>query len=115
MKPALALLGLDARVLAIGQRAVECNIPLTGIWADDHNGALTASLRLGCCAFPRAAEPLSQAHWVVYSQTDGPLPEGVQTLDVRELQIEASRVSGSLSPGWSKWLIELGFEPVQEG
>lgn len=116
MKPALALLGLDERVLAIGQRAVEHNIPLAGIWADNHNGALTASLRLGCCAFPRAAEPLSQAHWVVYSQVDGEIPPGVQALDVRCLQLDGHRVSGpNLDPAWCKWLIELGFEPLPEG
>lgn len=116
MKPALALLGLDERVLAIGQRAVECNIPLTGIWADDHNGALIASLRLGCCAFPRAAEPLSQAHWVVFSQTDGDISPQLQALDVRSLHLEGRRVSGpNLDPAWCKWLIELGFEPLPVG
>ncbi|MBX3170852.1 MAG: hypothetical protein KF760_25825 [Candidatus Eremiobacteraeota bacterium] len=116
MKPALALLGLDERVLAIGQRAVECNLPLSGIWAGDHNQALIASLRLGCCAFPDAAEPLSSAHWVVYSETGGDFPAGMQALDVRCLHIQGRRVSGpNLDPGWCQWLIELGFEPLPEG
>jgi hypothetical protein len=116
VKPALALMGLDERVLAIGQRAVECNVPLSGIWADDHNAALIASLRLGCCAFPDAAEPLSSATWVVYSQNDMEFPPNMQALDVRSLQLEGRRVSGpNLDPAWCKWLSELGFEPLPVG
>jgi hypothetical protein len=116
MKPALALMGLDERVLAIGQRAVECNVPLSGLWATDHNQALIASLRLGCCAFPQAREPLAQAHWVIYSETEGDFPAGMQALDVRALQLEGRRVSGpNLDACWCKWLIELGFEPVPAG
>ncbi len=109
-------MGLDERVLAIGQRAVECNLPLTGIWAEDHNLALIASLRLGCCAFPDAAEPLAAAHWVVYSQTSGDFPPGMQALDVRSLHLDGRRVCGpNLDPCWCKWLIELGFEPGPVG
>ena len=116
MKPALALMGLDERVLAIGQRAVECNVPLSGIWAADHNQALIASLRLGCCAFPGAREPLSQAHWVVFSENEGEIPPGMQALDVRPLQLNGRRIScPNLDPSWCKWLIELGFEPLPEG
>lgn len=116
MKPALALMGLDERVLAIGQRAVECNLPLTGIWAPDHNQALIASLRLGCCAFPDPAEPLSAATWVIFSQNDGEIPPDMQALDVRSLQLEGRRVTGpNLDAAWCKWLIELGFEPFPEG
>lgn len=116
MKPALALFGLDERVLAIGQRAVECNVPLSGIWAGDHNQALIASLRLGCCAFPDAAEPLAAAHWVVFSETSMDFPSDMQALDVRSLQLEGRRVSGpNLDPAWCKWLSELGFEPLPVG
>ncbi|MFN8610501.1 MAG: hypothetical protein U0931_23380 [Vulcanimicrobiota bacterium] len=116
MKPALALLGLDERVLAIGQRAVECNIPLAGIWAPDHNQALIASLRLGCCAFPEPREPLAQANRVLFSEGQPDFPAGMQALDVRCLQLEGRRVSGpNLDSAWCKWLIELGFEPVPAG
>ncbi|MBT9583448.1 hypothetical protein IV102_08860 [bacterium] len=116
MKPSLALMGIDPRVLAIGLRAVEHNIPLAGLWAADHNQALIASLRLGCCAFPRAAEPLSQAHWVVHSELEGPLPEGLQALDVTHLELDGAQLLGAdFSESWKKWLRGLGFEPVQLG
>jgi len=115
VKPTLALLGLDQRVLLIGQRAVEHNIELAGIWSSDHNSALTASLKLGCCAFPRAAEPLSQAHWVVYSETDGPLPANLRALNVAGLQIINDRFSGrELSEEWRKWLADLGFDTLAD-
>ena len=116
MRPSLCLLGTDPRVLAIGMRAIENNIALAGIWAPDHNQALVASLTLGCCAFPQAAEPLSQAHWVVHSQWEGPLPEGVQALDVTPLQIEGRRLVGPIfSDAWQKWLVGVGFELVHVG
>ncbi len=116
MNPSLALLGVDPRVLTIGMRAIEHNIPLAGIWAGDHNQALLASLRLGCCAFPRAAEPLSHAYWVVHSELDGPLPEGLQALDVTMLHMDGRQLRGPvLSESWEKWLLGLGFETVQAG
>jgi hypothetical protein len=116
MRPSLVLLGVDPRVLAIGMRALDHNIPIAGIWATSHNEALIASLRLGCCAYPCAAEPLSQAHWVVYSELEGALPEGLQALDVRPLDLQGRQVRGpGMSDCWQEWLLGLGFEPVQVG
>lgn len=116
MRPSLALLGVDPRVLEVGMRAVRHNIPIAGLWAQDHNQALVSSLRLGCCAFPRAAEPLAQAHWVIYSETDGPLPDGCQALNVTQLEFLGDQIAGpGLSEDWQKWLRGLGFQPVQGG
>lgn len=116
MRPSLALLGVDPRVLEVGMRAVRQNIPIAGLWAPDHNQALVASLRLGCCAFPRAAEPLAAAHWVVYSELDGALPQGLQALNVAQCELDENvlRCPG-LTPDWEKWLRGLGFQPVQVG
>lgn len=115
MRPSLALLGTDERVLLIGLKAAEHNIALAGIWDPDHNQALLASLRLGCCAFPDPAEPLSQAHWVVSSCSQVALPSQIMALDVSCLEINGSRLKGPLCSDWAKWLVSIGFEPEKLG
>jgi len=115
MRPSLVLLGTDERVIQIGLRAAENNIALAGIWDPDHNRALLASLRLGCCAFPDPAEPLSQAHWVVFGCSQVALPPQMMALDVSPLQIDGLRLNGPLSPDWAKWLVGIGFEPEKLG
>lgn len=117
MKPGLALLGLDPRVLALGRRALEHNVPILGIWAPDHNQALLASLQLGCCAFPCAEEPVSQAGRLLYSELPAswvkPLEGG---LDVNLLECSSTQIKApQLSADWVIWLEELGFEVVSPG
>ena len=118
MSGCLVLLGTDPRVLSIGLQAVQHNVPLAGLWASQHDAALLASLRLGCCAFPEAEEPLSQAARVVYSELppqglSGQLPAlGVNDLKVSGLSLHCST---ELSIEWQNWLRGLGFEIVFEG
>lgn len=114
MRPQVALLGLDPRVLAIGFQALSENFPLAGIWASDHNEALLASLRLGCCAFPDPHEVVRQAHWIVFSEWPDSMPG--QGLDVRTLELEGKKLRAcGLSSEWQRWLSGLGFEVASSG
>jgi hypothetical protein len=65
---AILLAGASPLVAALGVRLARANWPLAGIWDADHEQALTASLRVGCCAFPDAAEPLARAGFVLLGQ-----------------------------------------------
>lgn len=113
----LALLGLDERVLLIGQRALQRNIPIVGIWAQDHNQALIASLHFGCCAFASALEPLQQAQRVLFSESPGlEWPSHLTCLDVRQLECSQNRVSLSRPEAdWQDWFSALGFEVTVTG
>jgi hypothetical protein len=108
----VTLLGVDPLVLELGLRAVERNQSLRGIWATEHDAALLASLRLGCCAFPDAREPLRDSALAIYSELPpGGLPEGIRGLDVRFLQREGDRLmANGLDAEWQSWLRALGFE-----
>lgn len=115
---ALALLGTDPRVLAIGLQAVRRNVPLTGIWAPNHDEALLASLPLGCCAFASPEEPLRSAEWILYSALpELPLPERARSLAVEGLTVSGVRLVSSHQLGmeWQNWLRALGFEIVCSG
>jgi len=113
----LALVGLDERVLLVGQRALERNVPIVGLWATDHNQALIASLRFGCCAFASPLEPLQQAQRVLFSESPGvEFPAHLICLDVRQLECSGERVSLSRPEvHWQDWLTALGFEVVVAG
>lgn len=117
MRTALALFGTDPRVMDIGLKAVHHNLPIAGIWAADHDNALLASLRLGCCAFAQADEPLRSARWVVHSELPGTgIAADIQFLDVQGLTIDGLTLTGAgISDEWLSWLAALGFKIVSEG
>jgi hypothetical protein len=117
VKAAVAFLGTDPRVLEIGLRAVQHNVPIAGIWSADHDEALVASLRLGCCAFPDAQEPLRSAGWVVHSELSPvPVSGNVRCLDVHRLQLDGCTLRGhGISLEWLSWLSAIGFNIASEG
>ncbi len=112
----LALCGLDPRVLAIGHQAVRHNQELTGLWDQDHNAALLASLHLGCCAFAQPTEVVLPAQRVVFSHLPITLQGEQEGLNVLDLELTGLQIKGShLSNTWSNWLSSIGFEVLQVG
>lgn len=64
------ILGTGALGTALGILLTRANWPLAGVWSRNHDHALTASLRLGCCAFPQPDEPVSQSSLVLIAVSD---------------------------------------------
>lgn len=65
-----AILGTGALGTALGILLARANWPITGLWSRNHDRALTASLRIGCCAFSRPEEPVSQSTLVLLTVSD---------------------------------------------
>ena len=86
------LAGATPLVTALGVRLARVNWPVAGLWDPDHARALTASLRVGCCAFPDPVEPLGRAGYVLLG-LDRPawLAEGVTVI---------ATWAGSGEPAW---------------
>ncbi len=74
------ILGTGALGTALGILLTRANWPLAGIWSRNHDHALTASLRLGCNAFPRPEEPVSQSSLVLLTVSDKAVQEVFQQI-----------------------------------
>lgn len=108
------ILGTGSLGTALGILLTRCNWPLAGIWSRSHDRALTASLHLGCNAFPEPDEPVSQASLVLLTVSDRAVQEVFER--IRPCLRPGTLVvhtSGSLGPEVLDTPLALAMHPLQ--
>lgn len=108
------ILGTGAVGTALGILLARANWPLAGVWSRNHDNALTASLRLGCSAFPEPAEPLSHSTVALITVSDRAVGEVFQKIRPHlRPDTLVIHTSGNLGPEVLDGVLALAMHPLQ--